>query len=140
VERLERPLPRLALGLELRGFIHAMIDVSDGLLADLRHIVEASNCGATISEAQLPISEDVRNLPLSQRRRAALAGGDDYELCFTADRSQREAVIAAGAKADVPVTRIGEITPPDGIRVMDIENRPLDGAALAALSGFDHFD
>jgi thiamine-monophosphate kinase len=139
VERLERPVPRVGLGLELRGLIHAMIDVSDGLLGDLRHITEASKWGATISESELPMPEQVRKLPLLQRRRAVLRGGDDYELCFTADRGQREAVIGAGARAGVAVTRIGEVTPLEGIRVLGIDNRPLDDATLAALSGFDHF-
>jgi thiamine-monophosphate kinase len=140
MERLERPVPRVALGLELRGLIHAMIDVSDGLLGDLRHVVQASGCGASIIESELPMPEHVRQLPPLQRRRAALAGGDDYELCFTADRSRREAVMAAGARAGVQVTRIGKITSLTGISVMALDHRPLDEAALAALTGFDHFE
>jgi thiamine-monophosphate kinase len=80
---LEFPQPRLGLGLALRGVATACIDLSDGLLADLGHVLEASGVGAELELRLLPCAESMAALPEAERRRLQLAGGDDYELCFT---------------------------------------------------------
>jgi len=109
-QRLHQPQPRLALGIALRGIATSAIDISDGLLADLGHILECSKVAAHLEFADIPCS------PAARRRRATtlgedalLAGGDDYELCFTAPHRMRARVTAAARRAGVRVTRIGSI-------------------------------
>jgi len=135
-QRLDYPEPRLALGAALRGIASAAIDVSDGLLADLGHIGERSALGAALYTAQLPLpplSPEIVGLP--QMRQAVLAGGDDYELCFTASVAQREQIVALAQALDLPLTRIGQMQAGQGVRVLD-EN----GVALApADTGYKHF-
>jgi thiamine-monophosphate kinase len=109
------PRPRLALGRALRGIAHAAIDISDGLLADLGHIVETSAVGAKIRIDLLPLSSP----DLSGAQDAALSGGDDYELLFTAAPSQRDAIEGLAEKLDLPITRIGQMRTAPGIRVLD---------------------
>ncbi len=135
--RLHRPTPRLALGRALRGRAHAAIDVSDGLLADLGHILEASGgVGAEIELAALPVSAMVRaHLEQAAVRQAVLAGGDDYELCFTADPGERRAIQALGRRLGLGLTRVGRITAEAGMVVRDAEGRPVHWEG----KGFDHF-
>lgn len=144
--RLETPEPRVALGVQLREVATAAIDISDGLTGDLAHILEKSGAGATIEVAAIPCSPVLgamlgggdsqrdhgnREVALS----CLLAGGDDYELCFTAAALSREAVARIAIDADVPLTRIGRVTAGAGIVVRD-EN----GEVLANLPpSFDHF-
>lgn len=110
VARLEAPTPRVSLGLALRAIARSAIDVSDGLLADLGHILERSNVAADIEFSALPVSPAAgRYLDRAVARNAVLSGGDDYELCFTAAPSARTRVVDAGRKARVRVTRIGTI-------------------------------
>jgi thiamine-monophosphate kinase len=135
-QRMERPTPRIALGERLRGVASACIDVSDGLAGDLGHILAASAVGATLDVDALPISPTLRGRPQAEARRFALAGGDDYELCFTSPSECRGDVDAAGAAAGVAVTRIGRIEAAPGLRVVDTDGRPVEGLDL---SGFDHF-
>jgi thiamine-monophosphate kinase len=137
VERLEAPVPRVALGQRLRGIAAAAIDVSDGLLADLGHVLERSKVAAEVDFEALPRSADLR--ACADRTLAdecLLAGGDDYELVFTAGTDKRAAVEAAGRAAGVPVTRIGSIVAgaPE-VRLLDRAGRPLD----VGRRGFDHF-
>lgn len=132
--RLHAPTPRIALGLALRGIAHAAIDVSDGLAGDLGHILAASRVGATIDLDALPAGP-VLAQQQELRRRFAAAGGDDYELCFTAPARQREAVLAASAASGTPVTRIGVIEPIQGLRLTDAAGAPL----AVQLTSFDHF-
>lgn len=138
-ERLERPRPRVALGIALRGVASAMLDVSDGLTGDLGHILEASGVGAIVDVARIPCADELRRRLASDERDLALAcvlaGGDDYELCFSARRAMRERVEAAGSKAGVAVTRIGTIVPEAGLTVRDEEGRALPVLPRA----FDHF-
>ena len=138
-QRMERPTPRVALGLALRGVAHAAIDVSDGLLGDLGHILERSGVGALIQtqwlEGSPATSPDLLALPLSRRLDMALAGGDDYELLFTAPKAMRERVHAAGHDCGVAITRIGEITEQAGLRLLDAQGQPL----LRRFASFDHF-
>jgi thiamine-monophosphate kinase len=135
VERLERPTPRVALGQALLGTAHAAIDLSDGLAGDLRHILHASGVGATVIVDRLPFSPLLRGQPEAERLRYALAGGDDYELCFTAPESARGAVLQLGDIFDVPLARVGSITAERGLRWVDREGRPV----AASFNGFDHF-
>lgn len=136
LEALLRPQPRVGLGLGLRGVASAAIDVSDGLLADLGHMLDASNVGADLEYERLPWlavgATDERLL-----RDCVLAGGDDYELAFTAPRSQRSVIESLSASLPLALNRIGSIVPPRAERL-----RLLDGGgnAVAVLrTGYDHF-
>jgi thiamine-monophosphate kinase len=133
-ERMERPAPRVALGLALRGLATSAIDVSDGLAGDLGHVLARSRVGATLDADALPASPVLAPQPLALRRECQLAGGDDYELLFTAPPAQHEAVLAAAERARVRVTRVGRIEAAPGLRIVDAQ-----GNALAAARGFDHF-
>ena len=130
------PQPRVSLGLALRGIAHSAIDVSDGLLADLGHILQASKVGATLELARVPVAEVTRNyLDNPVARECVLAGGDDYELCFTAPSDRHDAVMAAGRQAGVPVTCIGRITAQAGLQVLDAQGEPM----TIDKTGYDHF-
>jgi thiamine-monophosphate kinase len=146
-ERLEQPTPRIALGLALRGVASACADVSDGLLGDLGHILKKSGVGATVDTsvamqliAACTISTRAKgqfalNIPLETRLQCVLAGGDDYELVFTAPQDQRAAVRAASTASGTPVTRIGQIDAELGLRLIDSQ-----GAAVQdTFTSFDHF-
>ena len=137
--RLKTPEPRVALGERLRGVASAAIDVSDGLTGDLQHILDRSGVGAAIDLALIPrsmplatlIHGDGRDLGLA----CLLAGGDDYELCFTAPASSRETIAAISRDVDVPLARIGTVIAGEGLVVRDER-----GAPLATLPrSFDHF-
>ncbi len=140
LRRLDRPQPRIALGLALRGVARSAIDVSDGLVADLGHICECSKVAAVVAFERLPVSALLRRhlrSPVAQS--ALLGGGDDYELCFTAAPSRRAAVERAALRARTRVTRIGRvIRAPEGVcsvAVVDRDGLPL----IPARRGFDHF-
>jgi thiamine-monophosphate kinase len=137
VARLEQPAPRVALGQRLRGVAAAAIDVSDGLLADLGHILERSRVAAELDYASLPRSGFLRACPdAALADQCLLAGGDDYELVFTASADRRAAVEAAGRAADVAVTRIGRIVAgPPVVRLLDRAGEPVRVGRL----GFEHF-
>ncbi len=139
--RLDRPVPRVALGVALRGIAHGAIDVSDGLLADLGHICERSGVCAEIDVDAVPGSQLLRtSVAARESVRLLLAGGDDYELCFTAPRARRASVLRAGARAGVPVTRIGEILArrraAAPVSVISASGSPV---VLDGTRGFDHF-
>jgi thiamine-monophosphate kinase len=135
-ERLDRPTPRVALGLALRGLATSAIDISDGLLGDVGHVLRASGVGATVdadAAANLLATADAVGPEL--RRAYTLAGGDDYELAFTAPPAAREAVRAAAAQADTRVTRIGQIEAARGLRLVDAHGQSVPGH----FASFDHF-
>jgi len=134
--RLEAPAPRLALGLALAGLAHAAIDLSDGLVGDLGHILSASGCGALLQAGQLPVAPALSRLPADRRWQCLLAGGDDYELLFTAAPSDRERIAEAGRLSGTHITRIGQITPSPGLEILDIDGSTLPGS----FGGHDHFD
>lgn len=142
-ERLERPTPRVALGTALRGIANSALDVSDGLLGDLSHILQASQVGAEIhlEEATKLIASSAlwesaaSGFDQNLLQQCTLAGGDDYELCFTAAVSKRAAVQAASATAQTPVHRIGRITAAPGLRVLDAQGQPV----AQRWRSFDHF-
>jgi thiamine-monophosphate kinase len=134
--RLHRPEPRVVLGNMLCCVAHAAIDISDGLLADLGHILDRSGVGAEIEFDRLPahpVLAAKRADPLV--RRCLLAGGDDYELCFTAPPDRDRAILAVAHAAGVPLSRIGRITAESGLRLLDGEGREMD----VREKGFDHF-
>lgn len=134
-DRMDRPTPRLALGQALAGVAHAALDVSDGLAGDLGHILAASGVGAEIQLNALPVAPALMALDEETRRECLLAGGDDYELLFTADPDARDAVAAAALASATPITRIGRITADAGLRLLGAQ-----GAVLAPpVRGFDHF-
>ena len=137
--RMEQPEPRVALGLALRGIANACIDVSDGLIGDLGHIMKASGVGAVLTTGWVAdsaaISPALQSLPMSRRLDMALAGGDDYELLFTAAPDQAHAVQEAANDCDVPVTCIGRISAGQGLQVMDIHGVPISRRFVS----FDHF-
>lgn len=134
-QRLDLPVPRVALGQHLRGIASAALDISDGLLADLRHICEQSHCGAQVYQDQVPFPADLMCLSDALRQEACLAGGDDYELCFTAPSEQHAAIISLGATLNLALTCVGEITTGDTVQLLDAQ-----GAAMPiTFHGFDHF-
>jgi thiamine-monophosphate kinase len=137
IARLNAPEARVRLGQRLRGVAGAAIDVSDGLLADLGHILERSGVGAEIEYERLPRSPALRACPdAALADECLLGGGDDYEILFTAAADRRTAVEAAGAAAGCAVTRIGRIVPGAAeCRLLDRAGKPL----RAGRTGFDHF-
>jgi thiamine-monophosphate kinase len=137
-ERMEQPTPRVALGQALRGIASSAIDVSDGLLGDLGHILQASNVGAQVDTTAVVACLGIGNTPAldaTRRLQYTLAGGDDYELAFTAPAAARTAVAAAAATAQTPVTRIGRIEAETGLRLVDAQGAPV----TRQFPGFDHF-
>ncbi|MDP2142523.1 MAG: thiamine-phosphate kinase [Gallionella sp.] len=132
VSRLHRPQPRVGLGLALRGIANSAIDVSDGLLADLGHILECSNVGAEIAFEALPVSQVLRSC---SQQKLALSGGDDYELCFTVSATQREEIDRLAVQLGLPLTRIGKIVAGRGCIVQDASGNPLN----IETEGYDHF-
>lgn len=136
LERLHRPLPRVALGLALRGVASAMLDVSDGLLGDLDHILERSQVGAMLEEPALPLESLLAACKRTELATAALlGGGDDYELLFTTPRDKRGQVEALSRHLDLPLARIGRILDKPGLWL-----QRGDGVCEGvAAQGFDHF-
>ena len=137
--RMDRPTPRVSLGLAFRGVANAAIDISDGLLGDLGHILQRSHVGAVIETAWVQdsaaISDAMQTISFNKRLDFALAGGDDYELLFTAAPDQADEVLAAAEQCGVSVTCIGRITPVAGLQVLDLQGLPLS----RRFAGFDHF-
>lgn len=145
---LHQPQPRVALGMALRGAANSAIDISDGLLADLGHILECSRVGAEIHFEALPISSVMRTLIRTGAhssiagggeddlaRRCILSGGDDYELCFTAPSGHREKIEQVARKLNLPLARIGVIVAGNGCVV-----RAGDGGVIQTKeTGYDHF-
>jgi len=134
-QSMELPEPRVALGQRLRGVASSAIDVSDGLLGDLGHVLQRSAVGARLDADALPRSAQLAALPPATQLECLLHGGDDYELLFTAAPEQQAAVRAAALAAGVPVSRIGRIEPGHDLVVTDGRGRALQ----VERGGFDHF-
>lgn len=132
---LEQPQPRVALGTALRGVATSAIDLSDGLLGDLGHVLRRSGVGATLDVDALPRSAVLATQPPAVQHECLLSGGDDYELLFTAPPANAAAVQAAAARAGVRVTRIGRIEATPGLRLRDTRGEPL----TPTFRSFDHF-
>jgi len=138
---MHRPEPRVELGIALRGIGTSGIDISDGLIGDLGHILERSAVGAEIHLPRIPASAWLHERALDPQTASwglafVLAGGDDYELCFTAPVAKAELVRAAGRAAGVAVTPIGRIRREPGLTVLAADGTPLD---VATVKSFDHF-
>jgi thiamine-monophosphate kinase len=107
--RLENPTPRVSTGILLRQIAHAMLDLSDGLAGDLKHILRASGVSACVDLDRLPISPTLQQYPILTQWQHAISGGDDYELCFTAPQNQRDCITNLYSQTGVYCTRIGII-------------------------------
>ena len=142
-QRLERPTPRVALGLALRGIASSAMDVSDGLLGDFGHILKASGVGACIRTDETIKLIAAGAFPSSATgqfdqkllHQCTLAGGDDYEMLFTAPPQHRAAVAEAAAQSETPVTRIGQVEAAPGLRLLDAQGMPVENR----FASFDHF-
>ena len=137
---MECPNPRVALGLALRGVASAAIDLSDGLLGDLGHVLRRSGCageplGATIEFDRLPRSAVLAGVSLARQAECLLSGGDDYELLFTAVPGARTQVLAAASASEVAVSCIGALRAQGGVQVLDAQGHRLP----TPWAGFDHF-
>jgi thiamine-monophosphate kinase len=130
------PQPRIAAGEALRGLANSAIDLSDGLLADLGHILSASGVGATIDLVQLPLSTEV-SAWIAERGdwRVALAGGDDYELCFTVPAQRRNEIEQISQQIGLAMSCIGVVESTPGLRISTADGQPWCSTA----TGFDHF-
>ena len=135
LEKLHRPEPRIALGIKLLHIAHSAIDISDGLIADLDHMLEASQCGAMIKLDTLPLSgafDDINNI--EEAWEIVLTSGDDYELCFTVNEDQRE-IIENETGIDIPLTCIGRIVSEQGLKLIRSDGLPFELTG----SGYRHF-
>lgn len=150
-QRMDAPLPRVDLGIALRGLAHAAVDISDGLLGDLQHILKASQCNAVINVDQVPISSQLVLEAQAMRRLCSLKGGDDYELCFTAPSQNASQIEKIGRDLDLRLTKIGEITESPNDRslnetasrmtLLDQNSVPLSLQEMQMyLKSFDHFE
>ena len=133
IRRYRLPEPRISLGEALRGVAHAAIDISDGLIADLGHVLQVSGKAAEIHTDRIPLSQAVA--PLRGALEAALTGGDDYELLFTAHPEQRPAIQAIGEQLSLSLTVIGRITEGEGLDILDAQGRPITIEG----TGWQHF-
>jgi len=149
--RMDAPQPRVDLGIALREVAHSAIDVSDGLLGDLQHILKASHCYAEIHIDQVPISASLALETQTMRRICSLRGGDDYELCFTAPSQNTDQIEAIGRKLNLRLTKIGKIieAPPiasnhskvQRLQLIDQQGEPLNLEEVQMyLKSFDHFE
>jgi len=132
---MEQPMPRVALGIALRGLASSAIDISDGLLGDLGHVLQRSGAGATLLADALPRSAVLAAMPMALQHQCLLAGGDDYELLFTAPAARHAAVLAAAAQAGVAVHHCGHVEAARGLRVVDSSG----DAVATPWRSFDHF-
>ncbi len=132
---LEAPQPPWRFAQRLGGVGHAALDISDGLAQDLGHILRASGCGATVYYAKLPIHPGVASLAPSVQHHAVLAGGDVYQLCFTAPSSQRERLHTMANEEGVRLARVGVTTTEPGLRILDDNGKQI----ILESAGFDHF-
>jgi thiamine-monophosphate kinase len=133
---LERPQPPYAFAPTLVGLAHAALDISDGLLQDLGHIIERSGCGARLDYDAIPVDAALHVLDSATFQDAVLTGGDVYQLCFTASSENRARINHAAFQAGVKATRIGAITSGPGISVVGADGNVMQTRGKA---GFDHF-
>jgi thiamine-monophosphate kinase len=142
--RMHQPTPRIELGIALRDIAHSAVDISDGLLGDLRHILQQSNKDAKVFLDRLPKSTTLLKQSADIQNRFAASGGDDYELCFTAPVSKREVLTKISANLHLPLTNIGTIGPlqqssPE-ISLINYQGKKLSPEeANPLLQSFDHF-
>jgi thiamine-monophosphate kinase len=131
-----RPTPRVLQGQALRDLASAAIDISDGLISDLKHVLKASNCGARIELNELPISQSMAgNVSPEQALRWALSGGEDYELCFTIPEINRGTLETALSHLGADYTCIGQVGPPSEGMKFYRDNQEIE----LSWHGYDHF-
>ncbi|MCU7960056.1 MAG: thiamine-phosphate kinase [gamma proteobacterium symbiont of Bathyaustriella thionipta] len=136
MQRLQQPQPRVELGLAIADFAHACIDLSDGLTADLGHILSASQLGASIHQPDLPLSAPVRrHVEQTTDWSLPLSGGDDYELCFTLPPAQQSRLEALRPELDCELTCIGRIEAHTGLRLTTLDA----GTQTISPAGYQHF-
>lgn len=136
LQRLNRPVPRIGIGTCLRGMAHAMIDISDGLLADLGHIAEASSVSIHVEQDRVPVSQNLLQCAgAEQARQYALSAGDDYELCFTMPVAKEELLARCMPSAGPGYTRIGTVVAGSGVQLLDHNGSLIEHPAR----GYDHF-
>jgi thiamine-monophosphate kinase len=134
---LHRPEPRIDLGIALRHLANSCLDISDGLLGDLQHILKASNVGAQVQLNAIPTSEFIAgHLNDVTFQRYMLTGGDDYELCFTATTDKVDQILALSHQLRLPLTKIGKITHEKALVVLDALQRPI----ILDTLGYNHFN
>ena len=143
-DRMHQPSPRIELGMQLRDVASAALDISDGLLGDLMHILKQSQVDAQIELGKLPKSITLQKQDISIQNLFAASGGDDYELCFTAHPSQREKIQVISKTLNLPLTLIGELLPREDmeakIYLIDASGNKLSDIESASfLKSFDHF-
>ena len=142
--RMHQPTPRLNLGIALRGLANSALDISDGLLGDLGHILKQSNKDAEIFLDRIPKSSTLLKQSETIRNQYAASGGDDYELCFTVPSSKRDVIAKISADLNLPLTQIGSIksmqhSAPE-IHIIDRDGKALNSqSAGLLLKSFDHF-
>ena len=134
IERLNRPEPRTALGIKLREMATSAIDISDGLISDLGHILDKSRCGAIINPEHLPLSDAFGNLPGEKSWNIAITAGDDYELCFTIP-PDKQSILENNPELEVPVHCIGKIVDGSGIQWIKSDGLHFEPTG----PGFQHF-
>ena len=133
---LDMPQPRVELGMALRGVANSALDISDGLLGDLGHILERSNVGAELCFDALPAHPVLEpHLADAWAQRCLLSGGDDYELCFTAARARHDDIKALEDRLGLKLSRIGKITADSGLQLLDAAGQAMSKPG----SGYDHF-
>jgi thiamine-monophosphate kinase len=141
-QRMHNPTPRTELGKHLVGMAHAAIDISDGLLGDLSHILHQSSVSADILIDQVPGSKTLNSKSIELQRLCKLTGGDDYELCFTAPKEKSSQLEALSSRLGLALTKIGSITEQDKrlIRLIDGHGQELSNSLSEQyLKSFDHF-
>ncbi|HVE44057.1 MAG TPA: thiamine-phosphate kinase [Gammaproteobacteria bacterium] len=132
LQRLNKPTPRIQLGILLREIATSAIDISDGLLADLNHILKSSHVGAQITAKNLPLSRALQRLPLAEAQKLSLTAGDDYELCFTIPPENEKELMTRLSHLEINCCCIGEIEAEPGLRISGFSGD------LSTL-GFQHF-
>jgi len=138
IDRLNSPIPRVDVGMALRGIATSCIDISDGLASDLGHILEASGVGAELDQELIPFSTELlvyaKQNVITDYLDLALYGGDDYELCFTVPENQHETIKKIAARTDCKITCIGKIISESGLYIVEDHD-----TTEINISGFDHF-
>ena len=134
--RLDDPQPRVQLGVRLRGIARAAIDISDGLLADVGHIAECSGVSIALLADRLPVAPALQACAdAGLRWECIAAGGDDYELAFTAPADRHQDIVRLGTEIGLPLTHIGNVASGEGVSLLEATGQPMQ----LARAGFDHF-
>ncbi len=140
---LLRPKPRVQFGQALLGLASAAIDLSDGLVADVAHIASASHVDIHLAANQIPMHPCLSDVSIEQQLRFMLAGGDDYELAFCADSSQREKIHAISNQLNLNATRIGHVQTKTSdqaqVVVTDLNHQIMSAQTLKKYRGYEHF-